>query len=119
MSRTVRPLRPLGKPVVSGSVWVVEGRGGRGGGGRGVNGSSRVAGLMGSVSAIALVAVVVSTGSVPVVVRTAVEPLAAGVKALSLESTPVTLENLRRETERGQRGSRPTEHGNIRKIKTL
>lgn len=84
-----------------------------------MNGSSRVAGLMGSVSAIALVAVVVSTGSVPVVVRTAVEPLAAGVKALSLESTPVTLENLRRETERGQRGSRPTEHGNIRKIKTL
>lgn len=31
LSRAVRPRRPLGQPVMRGSVWVVGGRGGTGG----------------------------------------------------------------------------------------
>lgn len=91
MSRAVRPRRPLGQAVMRGSVLVVGGRGGTGG-------ASRVVKVMWSRTrgaTVTLVAVV-STAGIPVMVGTAVVPWAR-VIPLSLEGTPVALENLRGE----------------------
>lgn len=86
LSRAVRPRRPLGQPVLSGSVLVVRG---------GAGGPSWVAvwSWTGR-GAVALVAVVGACGA-PVGVGAAVVPLAAWVIALPLEGSSVALENLR------------------------
>lgn len=91
MSRAVCPRRPLGQPVVRGSVLVV----GRGRARR----TSRVVRVMWRRAAVAMVAVVPTAG-VPVVVGAAVIPLTAWVVPLSLESAPVALENLGGELQR-------------------
>lgn len=90
MSRAVRPRRPLGQPVMRGSILVVGGRGGAGG-------TSRVVRVLWSRTrgaALTLVAVVSATG-IPVMVGTAIIPLTTRVVPLSMESTPVALENLK------------------------
>lgn len=90
MSRAVRsPRRPLGQPVISGSVLVGGGRGGRGG----ASGVVRVLGRTRR-TGVTVIAVVSAT-SVPLVVGTAVIPRTPRVVPLSLEGAPVALENLR------------------------
>ena len=88
-SRAGRPRRPLGQPVMRGSVLVVGGRGRM----VGTSWAVWVLGRTGRAS-VTLVAVVSPSG-VPVMVGSAVIPLTARVIPLSLESTPVALENLR------------------------
>lgn len=85
LSRAVHPRKPLGQPVVRGPVLVVRGRAGR---------TSRVVWSRTGRAAVALVAMV-RASRVPVGVRTAVVPLTAWVIALTVESSPVALENLR------------------------
>lgn len=87
-SRAVCSRKPLGQSVVSGPIL------GRCGG---MGGTS--VGVMWCRSRRATVTLiaVVSAASVPVIVGTAVMPLTAGVITLSLESTPVSLENLQEE----------------------
>lgn len=93
MSGALRPRRPLGQPVMRGSVWVVGGRGE-------MLGTSGAVGVLRRTrrATVTLVAVV-STSGVPVMVGSAVIPLSTRMIPLSLESTPVALENLRREVK--------------------
>lgn len=106
-SRAVCSRRPLGQPVVRGSVLAV----GWGGMGR----TSGVAGVLrrGTRGALAVtltpvtLVTVITAARVPVMVGSAVIPLTAGVIPLSLESTPVTLENLRTVKEKKKKISQP------------
>lgn len=105
LSRAVCPRRPLGQPVMRGPVLVVGGRGGTGG-------TSRVVRVLWSQprrATVALVAVVSATG-VPVMVGTAVIPRTTRVIPLSLESTPVALENLSRELKVSQSATKSDLH---------
>lgn len=90
MSRTMCSWNPLGKPIVRGSVLVVRGCGGM----RGTSWVVRVLWCRPRGGTIILMAVVCTT-SVPVIVGTTVIPLTTCVITLSVEGTPVSLENLR------------------------
>lgn len=93
MSRAGRPRRPLGQPVIRGSVLVVGGRGGM----VGTPGAVRVLGRTRGTTRRSTVTLVagVRTPGVSVGVVTAVIPRTPRVIPLSLESTPVAVENLR------------------------